>query len=94
MNRYVYMVRRSWYDEYSVFGIYETADAARAAMQQYFDIKTKKNPAHSYRWKNKKTASEHFFSKTLNEEYQNGEFKIIRVPLNKWSKKTEDWKNE
>lgn len=84
MNKYVYMVRRSWYDEYAVFGIYETADAAREDMQKYFDELTKKRPNLTYRWRTKKTACEYFFSEYLGKKYQCGEFKIVRIPLNKW----------
>lgn len=93
MNKYAYMVRQSWYDDYHVFGIYDNVEAARSALRAFIDDRGKSG-LYTSKWKNKSAVDEYCHDSITNEDIQISEYKIIKVPLNKWTEKTEDWKNE
>lgn len=93
MAKYVYMVRQSWYDEYHVCGIYDNIEDARSALRDSIDDGVKSG-LYTYKWKSKSAVDYYCHDSTTNEDIQISEYKIIKVPLNKWTEKPEDWKNE
>lgn len=93
MTKYVYMVRQSWYDEYHVFGIYDNIEDAHSALCDSVEDHVKSG-LYIYKWKNKSAVDEYCHDSVTNEDIQISEYKIIKVPLNKWTEKPEGWKDE
>ena len=83
MGNYVYMVRSAWYDSYHVYGIYRTIAAAREALDAYVE-EQRKVGLTTFKWLNKNTVGEYFYNDVMEEDTQSDEYKIIKVPLNKW----------
>jgi len=91
MDNYVYMVRSAWYDEYHVFGIYTTAEAAREVLRKYLDERTMIG-LHTYKWRDDNTVDEYARIDHITEDVYCNEYKIIKVPLNQWTEKPEAWR--
>ena len=83
MGNYVYMVRSAWYESYHVYGIYRTLEAARKALSAYVKEQAKVGLT-TFKWLDKNTVGEYYYSDYEESDVQEDEYKIVRVPLDKW----------
>lgn len=83
MDNYVYMVRSAWYDSYHVYGIYRTLEAARKALSAYVKERAKVGLT-TFKWLDKDTVGEYFYSDYEKSDVQSDEYKVIKMPLDKW----------
>lgn len=86
MAEYVYMVRSDWYDSYMFYGIYDTVEAARAALKRYIEERAKVG-LNTYKWTDDDTVAEYFDSILTGEPKQSDEYKVVKVKLNTWRDK-------
>ena len=91
MDNYVYMVRSAWYDEYHVFGIYRTKEAAREALDAYAKKMDQEEEFRTYKWRNKSTVVVYVYNDYRQRYIEADEYKIVRVPLDRWTDRAEIW---